>query len=56
MADCTQADWVLIGAQFAEFALKLPNRVLAHLRLGALGLRGGFSSREHGIEPLADAE
>jgi predicted HD phosphohydrolase len=41
MADCTQQDWVLIGAQFAEFAQKLPGRVLAHLRL-LEGDYGGF--------------
>lgn len=41
MADCTPQDWVLIGAQFAEFARRLPSRVLAHLRL-LEGDYGGF--------------
>ncbi len=41
MADCTKEDWVLIGAQFVEFARKLPGRVLAHLRL-LDGDYGGF--------------
>jgi predicted HD phosphohydrolase len=41
MADCTKEDWVLIGAQFAAFAQKLPGRVLAHLRL-LEGDYGGF--------------
>jgi predicted HD phosphohydrolase len=41
MADSTKEDWVLIGAQFAEFARRLPERVLAHLRL-LEGDYGGF--------------
>ncbi len=41
MADCTKEDWALIGGQFAEFASKLPDRVLAHLRL-LDGDYGGF--------------
>ncbi len=41
MADSTQEDWMLIGAQFAEFAQRLPDRVLAHLRL-LDGDYGGF--------------
>jgi predicted HD phosphohydrolase len=41
MADCTQADWMLIVPQFAELAHGLPQRVLAHLRL-LDGDYGGF--------------
>ena len=33
MEDSTPADWTAIGANFLEFAQKLPERVLTHLRI-----------------------
>jgi predicted HD phosphohydrolase len=42
MEDSTGEDWARIGASFAEFARKLPDRVLAHLRL-LDGDYGGFA-------------
>ena len=33
MDESTGDDWARIGAAFAEFSRKLPDRVLAHLRL-----------------------
>ena len=41
MAASTQADWMVIGAEFARFALALPERVLKHLAL-LDGDFGGF--------------
>ena len=41
MDHSTQADWAAIGASFVGFAQKLPDRVLAHLRL-LDGDYGGF--------------
>ncbi|HEY1558400.1 MAG TPA: hypothetical protein VGF94_26430 [Kofleriaceae bacterium] len=37
----TQADWMIIGADFLRFAKQLPDRVLAHLRM-LDGDFGGF--------------
>jgi predicted HD phosphohydrolase len=42
MESSTAEDWGLIGASFVEFARKLPDRVLAHLRL-LDGDYGGFA-------------
>ncbi len=42
MEHSTQADWAAIGASFVGFAQKLPDRVLAHLRL-LDGDYGGFA-------------
>ena len=42
MEHSTQADWAAIGASFIGFAQKLPERVLAHLRL-LEGDHGGFA-------------
>ncbi len=42
MERSTAADWALIGANFVGFAQKLPERVLAHLRLLADD-HGGFA-------------
>ena len=42
MDDSTREDWQKIGASFAEFSSKLPDRVLAHLRL-LDGDYGGFA-------------
>ena len=33
MAHCEKRDWEIIGASFVPFAQRLPERVLAHLRL-----------------------
>jgi predicted HD phosphohydrolase len=33
MEDSTAADWQTIGGEFMQFAAKLPDRVIAHLRL-----------------------
>ena len=41
MEDSTAQDWRVIGAEFAEFSKKLPERVLAHLKL-LDGDYGGF--------------
>ena len=41
MEDSTAQDWRVIGAEFAEFSKKLPDRVLAHLKL-LDGDYGGF--------------
>jgi predicted HD phosphohydrolase len=42
MEESTAEDWATIGLSFVEFARKLPDRVLAHLRL-LDGDYGGFS-------------
>ena len=42
MEHSTQADWAAISLNFIEFAQKLPDRVLAHLRL-LDGDYGGFA-------------
>ena len=42
MERSTAADWCAIGASFVEFARRLPDRVLAHLRL-LDGDYGGFA-------------
>jgi hypothetical protein len=42
MEESTGEDWARIGASFAEFSRKLPDRVLAHLRL-LDGDYGGFA-------------
>jgi predicted HD phosphohydrolase len=41
MDESTQNDWQIIGAEFKHFAQKLPDRVLAHLKL-LEGDYGGF--------------
>ena len=41
MEDSTTQDWRVIGAEFAEFSRKLPDRVLKHLKL-LDGDYGGF--------------
>ena len=41
MEDSTAQDWRVIGAEFAAFSKKLPDRVLAHLKL-LDGDYGGF--------------
>ena len=41
MQEGTEADWRVIGADFVRFTTKLPDRVLAHLRL-LDGDYGGF--------------
>jgi predicted HD phosphohydrolase len=41
MQDSTQQDWQIIGAEFMQYAQKLPDRVLAHLSL-LDGDCGGF--------------
>jgi predicted HD phosphohydrolase len=42
MEKCTGDDWAIIGMNFVEFARRLPDRVLAHLRL-LDGDYGGFA-------------
>jgi len=42
MEKCTAEDWAIIGMSFVEFARRLPDRVLAHLRL-LDGDYGGFA-------------
>ena len=42
MEHCTAEDWGVIGVNFVEFARRLPDRVLAHLRL-LDGDYGGFA-------------
>ena len=52
MERSTAEDWGIIGANFVEFARKLPDRVLAHLRL-LDGDYGGFAEwhrHDEGIE------
>ena len=41
MRDCTAADWQIIGRHYIPYALGLPDRILAHLRLLA-GDCGGY--------------
>ncbi len=41
MEESTQADWRKIGAEYAPFAARLPDRLIAHLRL-LEGDYGGF--------------
>ena len=51
MERSTVDDWAIIGANFAPFAQKLPDRILAHLRL-LDGDYGGFAvdRRTHSLQ------
>ncbi len=56
MEQSTVEDWMVIGAQFVDFARGLPDRVLAHLRL--LEGDGGFAVDRltHSLQTAALAE
>ncbi len=56
MEQSTVDDWMVIGAQFVDFARGLPDRVLAHLRL--LEGDGGFAVDRltHSLQTAALAE
>jgi predicted HD phosphohydrolase len=41
LQDSTEKDWQLIGAEFAQYSKKLPDRIIAHLQL-LEGDYGGF--------------
>src|SRR5207248_8770642 len=49
-------DWAIIGVSFVEFARRLPDRVLAHLRL-LDGDYGGFAvdRLQHSLQPATRA-
>jgi predicted HD phosphohydrolase len=57
MTEGTQEDWLAIGAANHDFALALPDRILAHLRLLA-GEFGGFAVDRltHSLQTATRAE
>jgi predicted HD phosphohydrolase len=56
MTEGTQADWAIIGGHFRDFAARLPDRVLTHLKL-LDGDYGGFpvDRLEHSLQTATRA-